>query len=187
MVQEHDRRVVRSLRQCSIEPLESLVVDLAVVVIDAGRVDRDQTHVVVVDHILDGALSRKIGMRCPERLAERLALVVVARYQQQRDVELGEDRREQFVLLGSTVIGEIARREHHVGSQLHRIEIVDGGSQLGVRVDELAHVVVGLGDVKVRDLGDQHTPRLLVVPTTNMCADAAISAGSDSAARAAKS
>jgi hypothetical protein len=58
-------------------------------------------------------------MRCPERWrnGSRSSWLPVSTA---TDVELGEDRREQFVLLGATVIGEIARREHYVGPQLHR-------------------------------------------------------------------
>jgi hypothetical protein len=51
-------------------------------------------------------------VRCPERPPERLALVVVARYQQQAMSSSARIAAE-FVLLGATVIGEIARGEHH--------------------------------------------------------------------------
>jgi hypothetical protein len=61
--------------------LESIVVELAVVVADSGGVDRDQAHVVVVDHVLDRAFSREIRMRGPKRVEEWPALVVIPGYQ----------------------------------------------------------------------------------------------------------
>lgn len=103
-----------------------------------------------------------------ERGAEGVALVMVARNDEQRCRQFAEDLAQPAVFLRLSALDEVSRRDDHVRSRVERLERGDATPQRARRVHHVMQQLALGPDMRVRDLGDQHDAMLRALSATSV-------------------
>jgi len=90
-----------------------------------------------------------------ERIAQCVAVVMIARDGIDRHLQLGKELAEALVFLRFAAVNKIAGRDHECGAWRKRIERADCTTKIPPRANHVVKQVAFAPDVRVGDLSDE--------------------------------
>ena len=91
-----------------------------------------------------------------ERRPKRLALVVIARDDQERLSDLGQQLARQLVLGWGTLIHHVTAEQHEVGRWLQAVQVADRRLEHGIGIHQPLVEHIAGPQMRIGELGDEH-------------------------------
>lgn len=156
LVHHDDGRAVRLECQRAFEPRHGRIVHVAMAQARHGDVQADDPdrHIPPGNEVQRPAL-RQIAVIGKSR-PECLALVVIARDDQERLPDLGQHLPRQLVLGGRTLIDHVTAQEHQIGPGRQAVQVADRRPEHRVGIHEPLVEHMAGPHMRIGVLGDEH-------------------------------
>jgi predicted transcriptional regulator len=118
------------------------------------RVERHQPHRPRLDRVAEWSFRGQVPV-IRERIAQCVAVVMIARDEIDRHLQLGKELAEALVFLRFAAVNKIAGRDHECGAWRKRIERADCTTKIPPRANHVVKQVAFAPDVRVGDLSDE--------------------------------
>jgi len=128
---------------------------VAVVLPRYSRVERHDSHGVVIDAVVKRSTSRQVRVIL-EGCAEVVTVIVVARNNQIRNGQLTKQFDGGCVLIRMPFVHQIARQENQVGPPIEVMQVFDRVAEHSIRIDHTLVQLARGADVDVGELRDEH-------------------------------
>ena len=170
---DDDRAHGAILVKGAFKPCEVARRELSIVTARHGGVENDQTwpsrRHQRVNRVINGGVSADADLRCdrPKDRSETLTIVMVAHHRHDGARQIFERGGEQFsevgVLFVSTVIDKVATEHHRAETVSVSREATQRCAQAGRGVDTTLHGPTRFEDMRIAELGDDHSGTVVVV------------------------
>ena len=156
-----------------VKPCEVARGELSVVTARHGGVENDQPWPARrhqrVDRVIHRGISADTDLRCnrPKDRSETLTIVMVAHHRRDGAGQIFERGSEQFsevgVLFVSTIVDKVATEHHRAEAVSVSREATQRCAQAGRGVDTTLHGPTRFEDMRIAELGDDHSGTVVVV------------------------
>jgi hypothetical protein len=157
VMHEDQRRATVAFSETIGKPSRSCGADSTADLSRHHRVEADEPNWKILDNVMQKILSlAQIGIGRGEAVAHRLAPVVIARNDEYRHCQAGQDINHESVLVQAPAIGKIARDEDAIGNRVQGSDRGNGAPRHGIGVDaSIYHLANGM-DMEVANLRNEH-------------------------------